>query len=42
MRSTVSALLLAEERPVVIQADKRATTEVLVPELKRLGVVVFS
>jgi biopolymer transport protein ExbD len=30
VRSTVAALLLAEERPVVIQADKRATTEVLV------------
>ena len=29
-RSTVAALLLAEERPVVIQADKRATTEILV------------
>ena len=30
VRSTVAALLLSEERPVVIQADKRATTEVLV------------
>jgi biopolymer transport protein ExbD len=30
VRSTVGALLLAEERPVVIQADRRATTDVLV------------
>ena len=30
VRSTVAALLLSEERPVVIQADKRATTDVLV------------
>jgi biopolymer transport protein ExbD len=30
VRSTVQALLLAEERPVVIQADRRATTDVLV------------
>jgi biopolymer transport protein ExbD len=30
VRSTVAALLLAEDRPVVIQADRRATTEVLV------------
>jgi biopolymer transport protein ExbD len=30
VRSTVAALLLAEERPVVIQADRRATTDVLV------------
>jgi biopolymer transport protein ExbD len=30
VRSTVAALLLSEERPVVIQADKRATTETLV------------
>ena len=30
VRSTVAALLLSEERPVVIQADRRATTDVLV------------
>jgi len=30
VRSTVAALLLAEERPVVIQADRRVTTDVLV------------
>ncbi len=30
VRSTVAALLLADERPVVIQADRRATTDVLV------------
>jgi biopolymer transport protein ExbD len=30
VRSTVGALLLAEERPVVIQADRRATTDMLV------------
>lgn len=30
VRSTVAALLLAEERPVVIQADRNATTDVLV------------
>ncbi|HET7133977.1 MAG TPA: biopolymer transporter ExbD [Gammaproteobacteria bacterium] len=30
VRSTVQALLLAQERPVVIQADKHATTDVLV------------
>ena len=30
VRSTVAALLLAEERPVVIQADRGATTDVLV------------
>ena len=28
--ATVGALLLAEDRPVVIQADRRATTDVLV------------
>lgn len=30
VRSTVAALLLAEERPVVIQSDRSATTDVLV------------
>ena len=30
VRSTVAALLLVEERPVVIEADRRATTDVLV------------
>lgn len=30
VRSTVAALLLSEDRPVVIQADRRATTDVLV------------
>lgn len=30
VRSTVSALLLAQERPVVIQADRTVTTELLV------------
>ena len=30
VRSTVAALLLTEERPVVIQVDKRATTDTLV------------
>ncbi len=30
VRSTVAALLLADERPVVIQADRRVTTDVLV------------
>jgi biopolymer transport protein ExbD len=30
VRATVEALLLAEERPVVIQADRRVTTDVLV------------
>ena len=30
VRSTVAALLVSEERPVVIQADRRATTDVLV------------
>ena len=30
VRSTVAALLLTDERPVVIQADRRATTDVLV------------
>jgi biopolymer transport protein ExbD len=30
VRSTVAALLLSEERPVVIQADRRVTTEILV------------
>jgi biopolymer transport protein ExbD len=30
VRSTVGALLLARERPVVIQADRRVTTDVLV------------
>jgi biopolymer transport protein ExbD len=30
VRSTVAALLLADERPVVIQADRSATTDVLV------------
>jgi len=30
VRSTVAALLLAQQRPVVIQADRQVTTEVLV------------
>lgn len=30
VRSTVSALLLIEQRPVVIQADRRVTTDLLV------------
>jgi biopolymer transport protein ExbD len=30
VRSTVQALLLAEDRPVVIEADRHATTDVLV------------
>ena len=30
VRSTVAALLLSKDRPVVIQADRRATTDVLV------------
>jgi len=30
VRSTVSALLLIQERPVVIQADRRVTTDLLV------------
>ena len=30
VRSTVSALLMAQERPVVIQADRRVTTDLLV------------
>lgn len=30
VRSTVSALLLVQERPVVIQADRRVTTDLLV------------
>lgn len=30
VRSTVAALLLARERPVVIQADRRVTTDLLV------------
>lgn len=30
VRSTVAALLLSEERPVVIQADRRVTTDLLV------------
>jgi len=30
VRSTVPALLLAEDRPVVIEADRHATTDVLV------------
>lgn len=30
VRSTVSALLLVKERPVVIQADKKVTTDLLV------------
>jgi biopolymer transport protein ExbD len=30
VRSTVAALLLAEDRPIVIQADRQVTTELLV------------
>jgi biopolymer transport protein ExbD len=30
VRSTVSALMMAQERPVVIQADRRVTTDLLV------------
>jgi biopolymer transport protein ExbD len=30
VRSTVAALLLSKERPVVIQADRRVTTDLLV------------
>jgi biopolymer transport protein ExbD len=30
VRSTVAALLLSKDRPVVIQADRRATTDLLV------------
>ena len=30
VRSTVGALLLSRERPVVIQADRRVTTDLLV------------
>ena len=30
VRSTVAALLLSEERPIVIQADRRVTTDLLV------------
>jgi biopolymer transport protein ExbD len=30
VRSTVAALLLADERPIVIQADRQVTTELLV------------
>ncbi len=40
VRSTVSALMLAKERPVVIQSDRRVTTELLVrvmDEAKRGG-----
>ena len=40
VRSTISALLLAKDRPVVIQADRRVTTELLVrvmDEAKRGG-----
>ena len=40
VRSTVSALLMAQDRPVVIQADKQVTTELLVrvmDEIKLAG-----
>jgi biopolymer transport protein ExbD len=30
VRSTVAALLLAQDRPVVIEADRRVTTDLLV------------